>query len=66
MHRDEQIRIAKRLLAHIRNGTAESAPDQHRIKVSDYTDPALWAREVDLLYRNAPIVAGPLRSDGSP
>ena len=58
MLRDEQIRIAKRLLAHIRNGTAECAPAQRLIPVSDYIDPALWEREVDLLYRNAPIVAG--------
>jgi nitrite reductase/ring-hydroxylating ferredoxin subunit len=58
MHRDVQIKIAKRLLGHIQNGTAESAPEQRRIPVSDYIDPDLWAREVELLYRNAPIVAG--------
>lgn len=58
MHRDEQVRIAKRLLAHIRNGTAESVADQHRLPVSDYIDPALWVREVDLLFKKRPIVAG--------
>jgi nitrite reductase/ring-hydroxylating ferredoxin subunit len=58
MIREEQIRIAKRLLAHIRNGTAESAPDQHRVSVSRYVDPDLWAREAEVFYRRSPIVAG--------
>lgn len=58
MHRDEQIRIAKRLLKHIENGTAESALRAHRVSVADYLDPARWAREVELFYKNSPIVAG--------
>lgn len=58
MHRDEQIRIARRLLKHIEDGTAESAPRPHRVDVSDYLDPARWAREVELFYKNSPIVAG--------
>ena len=58
MHREEQIRIAKRLLAHIQNGTAEAAPRQHKVSVARYTDPALWAEEVGAFYKRLPIVAG--------
>jgi nitrite reductase/ring-hydroxylating ferredoxin subunit len=56
--RNEQIRIARRLLAHIRDGTAESASSQHKVEVSKYTDRDLWAEEVEAFYRRLPIVAG--------
>jgi phenylpropionate dioxygenase-like ring-hydroxylating dioxygenase large terminal subunit len=56
--RSEQLRIAKRLLAHIRDGSAESAPGQYRVDVGRYTDPDLWANEVETFYRRSPIVAG--------
>jgi len=58
MDYDEQIRITKRLLAHIAAGTAESASQQLRVPVSDYTDPALWSREIETFYKRLPIVAG--------
>ncbi len=58
MLRSEQIRIAKRLLAHLQNGTAESAPQQLRVDVSEYIDPALWEQEVEHFYKRMPIVAG--------
>lgn len=58
MDRNEQIRIARRLLAHIRNGTAESVAEQYRVAVARYADPDLWAREVEAFYRRSPIVAG--------
>jgi len=57
MDRAEQIRIAKRLLAHIRHGTAESAPRQYKVDVAKYADPDLWAKEVDCFYKRLPIVA---------
>jgi nitrite reductase/ring-hydroxylating ferredoxin subunit len=58
MLRQEQIRIAKRLLALIETGSAEAAPRQHRVSVANYTDPALWATEVEVFYKRSPIVAG--------
>jgi nitrite reductase/ring-hydroxylating ferredoxin subunit len=58
MDRNEQIRIARRLLAHIRNGTAEAAPHQHKVEIARYSDPVLWADEVEQFYRRSPIVAG--------
>jgi nitrite reductase/ring-hydroxylating ferredoxin subunit len=58
MLRQEQIRIAKRLLAHIKTGSAEAAPRQHRVSVTNYTDPGLWAQEVEVFYKRSPIVAG--------
>lgn len=57
MLREEQIKIARRILKHIENGTAESAPRQGRVPVSTYIDPEVWAREVDI-FRTSPIVAG--------
>jgi len=56
--RNEQIRIAKRLLAHIKHETAESAPSQYKVEVSKYADRDLWADEVEAFYRRLPIVAG--------
>lgn len=58
MDRNEQIRIAKRLLAHIEAGTAESASHQYRVPVAKYADADLWAEEVDAFYKRLPIVAG--------
>jgi nitrite reductase/ring-hydroxylating ferredoxin subunit len=56
--RNEQIRIAKRLLAHIESGSAEPAPYQYKVDVARYTDPDLWAMEVEAFYKHGPIVAG--------
>jgi nitrite reductase/ring-hydroxylating ferredoxin subunit len=58
MLRDEQIRIAKKLLAHMKNGTTEFAPQQRRVNVLEYIDPDLWAREIDVFYKRSPIIAG--------
>ena len=58
MNQAEQIRIAKRLLSMIEDGTAESAPHQYSVPVSRYSDPEMWAREVDAFYKHMPIVAG--------
>ncbi len=58
MNRTEEIRIARRLLDHIQNGTAESAPHQHKVEIGRYTDSDLWADEVEAFYRCSPIVAG--------
>ena len=59
MHRDEQVRIARRLLAH----SSRTAPrrwhrSQCEIPISRYTDPELWADEVERFYKRLPIVAG--------
>lgn len=56
--RSEQIRLARQLLAHIRNGTTDTAPHQDRIDIARYTDPGLWAEEVEVFYKRSPIVAG--------
>ena len=57
MDRTEQIRIARRLLAFIDNGSAETAPHQRRVEVARYADPDLWQREVEAFYKRLPIVA---------
>jgi nitrite reductase/ring-hydroxylating ferredoxin subunit len=58
MDRSEQIRICKRLLAHIEDGTAEMAAGQLKVEVGRYADPGLWAHEVEAFYKRLPIVAG--------
>jgi len=58
MDRAEQIRIARRLLDHIASGTAEAASHQYKVDVARYTDPELWAEEVETFYKRLPIVAG--------
>jgi len=58
MDRSEEIRIARKLLAHIKDGTADSADDQYRISVDNYSDPRLWEAEVETFFKRLPIVAG--------
>jgi nitrite reductase/ring-hydroxylating ferredoxin subunit len=58
VERSEQLRIARNLLAHIREGSAESASSQYKVDVERYTDPDLWADEVETFYRRLPIVGG--------
>jgi phenylpropionate dioxygenase-like ring-hydroxylating dioxygenase large terminal subunit len=58
LRRADEIQITKRLLAHIQNGTAESAPRQHEVSVKRYIDPDVWAHEVETFFKRLPIVAG--------
>ncbi len=49
--------VAGRLLTHLDDDTTDSLPDMLTVPVADYLDPVRWEREVDVLFRNTPIVA---------
>ncbi len=59
--------IADRLADHARDGTTDSAPEVMRIPASYYLDPALWALEVERIFRRVPLLlafTGELRQPG--
>ncbi len=60
--RDEIQRVAKRLLAHVAAGSTEMGPHAHRLDLSVYTDPDVFATEKELLFRRRPLLAA-LSSD---
>jgi phenylpropionate dioxygenase-like ring-hydroxylating dioxygenase large terminal subunit len=49
--------VAGRLLTHLDEDTTDSLPGTHTVPVGDYLDPERWEREVDVLFRNTPVVA---------
>jgi len=57
MHRDLQIHLAQRLLAHVEAGTTDLATSQMQVPVTEYLDVPLWHEEVEQLYKRLPIVA---------
>jgi phenylpropionate dioxygenase-like ring-hydroxylating dioxygenase large terminal subunit len=48
--------LSERLAAHLRNRTQDVGPAAHSRPVADYTDPDRYAREVQALFRELPIV----------
>src|SRR5688572_11823918 len=58
MDRAEQIRITKRLLAHIQAGTTDSQPEQTHMPATGELDEGLWHEEMDRIYKSVPLVAG--------
>lgn len=69
MDRDALERsLVRRLLDHIEAGTTDLAEEVLEIPASSYTDPDLWAREVEVLFRDQPLVlclSGALATPGS-
>ncbi len=59
MQRDTEIALIERCLAHLRAGSTQQAPREARVPVSRYTDPDLYLREMDRLFRRLPQVVGP-------
>ncbi len=58
MSRAALVAQARRNLAHARAGTQDQQADVHRVPVGNYTDPQRWQREIDLVFRRVPLVAG--------
>jgi phenylpropionate dioxygenase-like ring-hydroxylating dioxygenase large terminal subunit len=56
MRRSEYIDLAARLLAHVDNGTTDSAREVKYIPVESYTDPLRWKREMDLIFKRLPLL----------
>jgi carnitine monooxygenase subunit len=55
MSREQLIRIAKRNLAHSREGTLDLADSVHRVPASHYVDPERFSREVDAIFKRVPL-----------
>ncbi len=56
MRRSEYIDLATRLLAHVDNGTTDSAEDVKHVQVKNYVDPVRWQREMDLIFKRLPLL----------
>jgi phenylpropionate dioxygenase-like ring-hydroxylating dioxygenase large terminal subunit len=56
MRRSEYLALARRLLAHIENGTTDSAESVKTIAVQNYLDPLRWRREMDHIFRRLPLL----------
>jgi phenylpropionate dioxygenase-like ring-hydroxylating dioxygenase large terminal subunit len=56
MRRSEYIDLAERLLAHVENGTTDSADAVKYVPVRNYLDPARWQREMDQIFRRLPLL----------
>jgi phenylpropionate dioxygenase-like ring-hydroxylating dioxygenase large terminal subunit len=55
--RETRLKIARRIVDHIRNNTSDLAPEAMRNDASVYTDPDRHARERQKLFRETPVVA---------
>ena len=56
MRRSEYINLATRLLAHVENGTTDSAEDVKHIPIENYVDPVRWQREMDAIFKRLPLL----------
>jgi phenylpropionate dioxygenase-like ring-hydroxylating dioxygenase large terminal subunit len=56
MRRSEYLALARRLLAHVENGTTDSAESVKHILVQNYLDPVRWQREMDHIFRRLPLL----------
>lgn len=54
---ETRLKLARRIVEHIRNGTSDLAPGAMRNDVSVYTDPVRHAAERQKLFRETPVVA---------
>ena len=62
LQRSAEIDCLRRLLAHLRDGTTDLAPEPMRLPASVYTSPERCSRERRELFRRRPIVADGRRS----
>ena len=56
MSRDQLVQIARRGIAHYRNGTVDQAEAQMRVPTTIYTDPDRWKIEVDRVFKRLPLM----------
>ena len=51
-------RIVEKLMDHVDNGTTDQADGVMAVPVGAYTDPEVWQREMDSIFRRLPLLAG--------
>jgi len=50
--------IVARLLDHVEGGTTDYAAETMRVPADSYTDPEVWRREMDGIFKSLPIMVG--------
>lgn len=58
MHRERQIELVRRVLAHVEAKTTDTAPAGETLDASAYSDDARLEREIALLFRGLPLAVG--------
>ena len=58
MERTELMELAKRMLAHVENGTTDQTDDLMEVPVSEYVDPDRWAAEMEVIFKRVPLALG--------
>jgi phenylpropionate dioxygenase-like ring-hydroxylating dioxygenase large terminal subunit len=56
--REIRLRLARRVVEHLKHDTTDLAPDVMHDDVAFYRDPARYEREMQKLFRETPLVAG--------
>jgi phenylpropionate dioxygenase-like ring-hydroxylating dioxygenase large terminal subunit len=59
MRHADQVAFLERMLVMLRTDTREDGPGLSHAPAESYFDPARYRREIDVLFRRHPIVAGP-------
>ena len=58
LERTELMELAKRMLAHVENGTTDQTDDLMEVPVSEYADPDRWAAEMEVIFKRMPLALG--------
>jgi nitrite reductase/ring-hydroxylating ferredoxin subunit len=58
VERTELMELAKRMLAHVENGTTDQTDDLMEVPVSEYVDPDRWAAEMEVIFKRVPLALG--------
>ena len=58
LDRTELMELAKRMLAHVENGTTDQTDDLMEVPVSEYADPDRWAAEMEVIFKRVPLALG--------
>ena len=58
LERTELMALAKRMLAHVENGTTDQTDDLMDVPVSEYVDPDRWAAEMEVIFKRVPLGLG--------
>jgi phenylpropionate dioxygenase-like ring-hydroxylating dioxygenase large terminal subunit len=55
LQHDELVSLAKRVLAHVENGTTDQTDDVATVPIGSYADPERWQAEMDRIFKRVPL-----------
>jgi phenylpropionate dioxygenase-like ring-hydroxylating dioxygenase large terminal subunit len=55
LERTELMELAKRMLAHVENGTTDQTDELMEVPVSEYADADRWQAEMDVIFKRVPL-----------